>query len=216
MNADLKHLEEQVEAMLSPLAGDLDRFPPPGEAVLQRVKAAARHEINEQWLTTQPVAEPPSELVANVQAAVRDELGRCNNDRRRMAAQKSVGATNRRWLAGLAAAAMMAICAGVAQRAGTWSPAPARSVDMAMVKDSPVELAALDHQPVDLFIEAAEAALAVEDEAASRRSPAAARNENSPERVLDDLDEAMQDILSKPEPKGSTMAEPPAGQGAVG
>ena len=203
MDRDMRDLENEVEAMLEPLAGRLDRLPRVGEAVIERVKAAVRHEINEQWLAAQPAVQPPTEVIAGVRTAVRDELRRKRSAAsHRFSTHEGDPAARQRWAAGLAAAAMIAICAVLIQRVGTLGPAPI----------SPGAMAA--NQPLDLFADAAEVALA-DNEMTGHRGPPRATVDNS-DGVLDDLNNAVQDILSNPKPKDSTMNWPLLGPGALG
>ena len=196
MSRDTDQLTRQVEAMLTPLADRLDRVPPPGEAVVERVKAAVRHEINEEWLAQRTPVHAPRELLDRVHAAVHATLHR-----------DPVSAPYKTPIAGLAAAAMMAICAGLIWQVG------ALHLKTGNDRGAGALIAA---QPVDLFVEAAEVSLASVVSENNNRALSGSQANGSSDVVLDELNEAVQDVLSEPEPKDSTMGDWPVGQGVLG
>lgn len=199
-----RKIEAEVSAMLKVFAADLDRLPPVGEAVTERIKTAVRDEINEQWLAAQLPLRPAAETVDSVRAAVHEELRRqatfaqCASSTKREAGWRAV-------LGGLAAAAMIGLCIGLIQFVGQRTvPAHTRLAG------------AVPMQAIDTFVEAAEIALALDESAIASRAFADALTGVSEDDVFEELSEAMQDILSSSEQDGSTRIDPAAEQGAVG
>lgn len=198
MRDDTRDMESQFDAMLAGWADDFDRFPEPNAAVVERVKSAVRHEMNEQWLTAYGTPLPSDDAVGEVRQAVRDELDR--------SIRPLVWS---RWLqsrgvAGLAAAALVAVCVGLIQQVGSaGSRRAGTSVEPLMV--------ARAH--VDLFVEAAQYTLAedefvesVLDELQSiDEKLVGSSGEPAVESVLDELDGALQDILDEAAPADATM-----------
>ena len=106
MSDELDGLEREVEAamaLLPSLSVELS------DASVLRVKAAVRHELNEEWLADQSAPLPSAEVVERVHAAVREELS------------QPVGVHRYAWgrtASALAAAAMIAISLGLIRQAG--------------------------------------------------------------------------------------------------
>jgi hypothetical protein len=208
MTRDLVLLEAEIETMLGDLSADLDRVPPPGEAVMARVKTAARHEMNERWLAalpTAPAARPG--LLEDVQVAVRRELDR-----------QERWNWNRRWnpqLAGGAmAAAMLVLCVGLVWRIGR-VPSPQVMADQLVVK-------AAEHH-VSLFLEAAQVALAGDEfnkslgtdpgQGGTRTESAA---ETGSDSLLKELDGAIEEVQRGMETGGGSPAASPRSRGVLG
>ncbi len=106
MHDELDRLEREVEAAMALLP---NLSAEPADAALLRVKAAVRHELNEEWLADQSAPLPSAEAVQRVHTAVREELS------------QSAGTQRLAWgriASALAAAAMIAISVGVIRQAG--------------------------------------------------------------------------------------------------
>lgn len=205
MNRQIQDLETEIATTLQSLADELDRLPPLGEATVERVKTAVRQEINEQWLAAQPPILPSCEVINRLHASVRDELDR----QPAIAEHQPAGVTASRWagreqlFAGLATAAMIAICIGLIQHMGLWT---------ATQKNVIVTIAATQ-QPIDLFVEAAEVALTADETTTALSSLSESRTGASTDGVLEDLSDAVQEILNGLEQEDNTMIRPTAGQG---
>jgi hypothetical protein len=115
MDKDLEALERELERQWESLGLDLTAEPPP--AVVQRVQAAVRYELNEAWLAQQPTPGPDAAALSRVLAAVRRELARAASGRARAV---RLG----RWLSGGAAAAAAVILAVGLMNRGTLWPLP--------------------------------------------------------------------------------------------
>lgn len=111
MDKDLEALEREFERQWESLGLDLTVEPPP--AVVQRVRAAVRHELNEVWLAQQPTPEPDAATLSRVLAAVRRELAR-------VAAGRARPVRLGRWLTGGAAAAAVVLAVGLMHRGAVW------------------------------------------------------------------------------------------------
>lgn len=108
MTDEMNRLEREVEAMMRSLSADFPVEVP--AALVLRVKAAVRHEVNEEWLAGQPAPLPSGEAMQRVHGAVRGELARWMTAARRSTWGRTASA--------LAAAAMIALCVGVIRQAG--------------------------------------------------------------------------------------------------
>jgi hypothetical protein len=112
MDKDLEALEREFERQWESLGLDLTAEPSP--AVVQRVRAAVRHELNEAWLAQQPTPGPSAAALSRVLAAVRRELARVATGRDRAV---HLG----RWLTGgAAAAAAVILTVGLMHRGAVW------------------------------------------------------------------------------------------------
>ena len=112
MNEDLEAMEREFERQWESLGLDLTAEPPP--AVVQRVRDAVRHELNEAWLAQQPMPGPSAAVLGRVLAAVRHELARATTGRAHVV---RLG----RWLTGGAAVAAALILAfGLMYRGAVW------------------------------------------------------------------------------------------------
>ncbi len=186
---DKRNLEAQVEATLAELAADISAVPAPNEAVVERVKAAVRHEINEQWIAAQTSPLPSPDALRRTRAAVHEELGR-------VAGGRSGGRLRPQMLAGLSAAAAMAACVGLIRYVGLLQPT---------TSDSPMLAAAREH--VNLFVEAAEYTLAKDEFSESVLNELDSINarmeatspQHGPEGIVDELDQAIQQVLENSE-----------------
>ncbi|MBI4581603.1 MAG: hypothetical protein HY718_18035 [Planctomycetes bacterium] len=208
MSENVPALESQVDEMLGALAADIDRVPPPSPAVIERVKAAVRHEMNERWLAGRAAPSPRPGLLPDIREAVRQAI------------DTEVPTGPRRWwrhpqfVAGLAAAAMVALGVGVVWRVGTWTT-PARL-------DEPFADAAATH--IDLFVEAAQVTLA-DDEFSSQvlkelqsieQQLSTSQTHSTGDSVLNDLGGALEEFMESARPKGSTRGGPARSQGVYG
>jgi len=135
MSGHSDNLEREIDDGVASLSADLAVELP--EALIRRVKAAVRHELNEAWLADQPAPVPPPEVLRRVRVAVGEELRRlAGEDRPSSPAAKHAdtelaGLRGRRavWLRMLppvATAAMIGICIGVIHYVGSLKPAPPR------------------------------------------------------------------------------------------
>ncbi len=106
MSDELDRLEREVEAAMAWLP---NLSIEPADAAVLRVKAAVRHELNEEWLASQSAPLPSAEAVRQVHTAVREELRRPVSVRR-----PAWG----RMASALAAAAMIVLSLGVIRQAG--------------------------------------------------------------------------------------------------
>ena len=143
MDRSLENLEREVEAGLAQVSARWSVDPP--AALVQRVKQAVRHELNEQWLADQAVPVPSLQALARVRAAVRRELAR---SRAALAppAGSLAAARLSAWslpLATLAAAAMILVCVGVIRYVGLVGATTPHG------KDSP-------HDAVNVYVQAAQ------------------------------------------------------------
>lgn len=204
----LEQREKQANQALATLADELNGCGGPGPAVMERIKCAVRHEMNEQWLARQPEPERRPDLLADVQADVRREIARQQGWARGMRsshhALSGFGAHSR-WVAALAAAAMMAICVGVVRQVGYLGVQTGTSGGNAMVNSA----------PVDLFVEAAQATFANDEfsaevlkEVQSIESQLAGAKSNSQGTTLEDLSGALQEVLDGSGSQGATMGQP--------
>lgn len=198
MSEDTRNLENDVDAMLHDLAGAIDRFAEPNAAVLARVKSAVRHEVNEQWLAEYGTPLPSDEAIHLTRRVVRSQLTRTRLSDRFLARSRS------RALAGLAAAAMLAVSVGLIRYIGYLNPA--RSIRTVQnVVETRVD--------VDLFVEAAQFALADDDFAESvldelrsiDDSIADSLHDRDSQAVADELDGAVREILESAAPADDTM-----------
>jgi len=64
MSDELNRLEHEVEAAMRSLPADFSVEVP--AALVMRVKAVVRHEVNEEWLIGQPAPLPSAETVRRV------------------------------------------------------------------------------------------------------------------------------------------------------
>lgn len=201
MTEDTRDFESQVEARFEEWAPRIDRAPGPSADVLDRVKAAVRHELNEEWLASQSSPSPSPAALQKVRAAVRQELARSS----------SGPGWSRRWLisprlAGLAAAAMLMIGVGIVQ----WGAYFSGHVDEPPTQD--IWLAAAEEQ-VDLFVEAAQVAMgpdafseSILNELDAIHARLARTTQAEPgEDLLDELDSALQEILEGSPPSDGLM-----------
>ena len=143
MDGALENLEREVDAGLARLSACLSVQP--AAAVVERVKQAVGHELNEQWLADQAVPVPAQQALARVRAAVRRELA-CSRAALGPPAGSVAAARLSAWslpLATLAAAAMILVCVGVIRHVGlVGATVPAG-------KDSP-------HDAVNIYVQAAQ------------------------------------------------------------
>lgn len=201
MAENTRDLEPQVEAMLEEWALHIDDVPGPTPDVLDRVKAAVRHQVNEEWLASQPSPSPRPAALQRVRAAVRQELARSSFGSGR----------SRRWLisprlAGLAAAAMLIIGVGIVQ----WSGYLGGHADETPTEE--VWLAAAEEQ-VDLFVEAAQVAMgpdafseSILNELEIIQAKLARSTQAEPgEDLLNELDAALREILESSPPGDGLM-----------
>jgi hypothetical protein len=202
---DETHLEAQVNAMLAEWAADINDVPEPSRAVLERVKAAVRHEVNEQWLADQPAPIPSEQAMRRTRRAVHQALGRSGLNRGRL--------FNPQMIAGLTAAAMLAACVGLIRYVGYLQPA---------TSVNPMLAAAQEH--VDLFVESAEYALATDAFSESvldeldliNAQLAGTSQEEGFQSVLDELDGAIQEMFDDPEGTDDIMGSVTRSQGVLG
>lgn len=129
MSDELDKLESQADAELSVLARHFD-VPTPGE-VTQRARLAARIALDEQWLSEHSASEPLSpELRDRLRRAVHEALAAeqpASAGAARTSIPKLRASTgtptwlqrNSRGISALAAAAMIALCVGIAHFAGS-------------------------------------------------------------------------------------------------
>ncbi|HOA73089.1 MAG TPA: hypothetical protein PL151_00835 [Phycisphaerae bacterium] len=177
-------LEKQVDTLIGGLKVELDR-PQPNPAVLARVKAAVRHELNERWLDQYPSPQPSRKALHRVRLAVREELARSGPARRRTSL----------FSGGWAAAAMMALCVGLIQQIGYLQPVS--------VPDSNAAWAQAAQTHVELFVETVQLAMSTDDFSHSvldelgeiRQSLTGLSDRSATQDVLDELDSAMWQIL---------------------
>lgn len=108
MSDELNKLEREVEAAMASLPADFSVEVP--AALLMRVKAAVRHEVNEEWLVGQASPLPSARMMQRVHEAVRQEL-----EWRATVRHPAWG----RMMSALAAAAMIALSVGLIHKAGT-------------------------------------------------------------------------------------------------
>jgi hypothetical protein len=207
MSENVQTLESQVDEMLGALAADIDRVPSLSSAVVDRVKAAVRYETDEQWLAGQAAISPRPGLLPDVRAAVHQAIG----------SQRPTA--GRRWwrhpqfMSGLAAAAMLALGVGLVWRVGTWT-APGhgdRSVVAASIR-------------FDLFVEAANVALADDDfssqmlielQSIEKQLPGS-QTDSTNDSMLKDLGGALQEFMEGARPKGNTRGGRAGSQGVYG
>ncbi len=138
MSDELSNLEREVEKAMALLPSLLAE---PSDAAVLRVKAAVRHELNEEWLAAQAAPLPSAEAIRRVHEVVAVELTRP------VVAQRSAWA---RTAAALAAAAMIAVSVGLIRQAGLVGSSAL----------SPEVVAAENH--VELFLAAAEEVLSLD------------------------------------------------------
>ena len=138
MSDELSNLEREVEKAMALLPS---LFAEPSDAAVLRVKAAVRHELNEEWLAAQAAPLPSAEAIRRVHKVVAVELARP------VVAQRSAWA---RAAAALAAAAMIAVSVGLIRQAGLVGSSAL----------SPEVVAAENH--VELFLAAAEEVLSLD------------------------------------------------------
>ena len=202
MNEDLDKLELEVEAALASLSAALSVEP--AEALIHRVKAAVRHELNEAWLGRQPSPSPSSEVLQRVQAAVRDELRR--PDERVSVEAKVARRPARRlvrspvWWSLTAAAAMIGIGVGIVHYTGMLEPA-SLSVD----PDTEARL--------DLFVEVAERGLADLDALEESITEPIWEYETG---ILSDIVSEIDELLAEPESSENLSRRHTALRGAFG
>lgn len=198
MPDETQDIENRIDAMLEELAEAIDRVAEPNAAVVARVKSAVRHELNEQWLAAYGTPTPSDETVGEVRQAVRRELIHTRALGRLFAAGPP------RFWAGLAAAAMIALSVGLIRQVGYMASRPPALADRSTVQ------VAVD---VDLFVEAAQLALAedpfaesVLDELQSIDDTlVGSLRDREAQAVAEELDSAMRDILESTAPRDDTM-----------
>jgi hypothetical protein len=189
MAEDLDKLEREVESQLAAVGGRLSVELP--VALMLRVKAGVRHELNEGWLASHPQPRPSTEALERVRSAVREALARPAVT----AAQSSWG----RAAAAMAAAAMIALSVGLIHRAGTLKPAPT-----GLDEDTRSHL--------ELFTAAAEAVFSSEPLTASIDSDLSSVEEHIAQwqATSQDDTESLNSILNEIDKK---LAEPEKGKG---
>lgn len=193
MDQEQRNTEGLVETMLAGLADELNAVAPPNAAVLERVKTAVRHELNEQWFDRQPAPQPAPQALVRVKRAVhRMLLSEANRP------GETADSLRMQRRAGLAAAAMIALCLGLIWQVGNPRQAgPQPSLILA---------AAQEH--VDLFVDAARASLAGDEFSESILSElesidnqlAGTSGEDADDAVLDDIGGAIEEFLQDSEP----------------
>jgi len=139
-------LEHALEERMQSLAGDLDLSCPP--SVVARVCDATHHELNEQWLTDQQAPEPDTQALDQIRSAVRDELRRLSRASRHVRRPAVRGA----WSAIGVAAVLAMIAIGVARYTSLQNVVPAGDA----VPPSEAIARTIQHDPVDLFVQAAD------------------------------------------------------------
>lgn len=202
MNEDLHKLELEVEAALASLSADLSVEP--AEALIHRVKAAVRHELNEAWLGGQPSPSPSTKVLQRVRAAVRDELRRSDE---RVSVEAEVARRPARrlvrspvWWSLTAAAAMIGIWVGIVHYAGTLEPA-----SLSVAPDTEARL--------DLFVEVAEQVLADLDALEESITEPIWEYETG---VLSDIVSEIDELLAEPESSQNLSRRHTALRGAFG
>jgi len=196
VDTELEVMENQIETMLSGVAGAID-VPGPEPAIVQRVKAAVHIEIDEQWLAGHPSPLPSRAALSLAKRAVRFELAPSRTGRARILPSSQA-------LAALAAAAMLVLSVGLIHRMGQLQRAGNQQVGQ------PLVLAAQER--VDLFLEAAQVALqrdefseSVLGELESIDARLAEDPEVQQDDILQELDDAIREILGDPAPRDGTL-----------
>jgi hypothetical protein len=217
MSDDLNRLESEVGALLAPLAERLDAAPP--EGVVHRVRAAARHALNEAWLADQPTAAPPAGTVGRVQAAVRDAITNTRPETLRPVSDPSLnddaealvkmpGGARWRGLSSLAAAAMVGICVGLIHHVGTLNPMAEHSEPAQELLDRFVQAEdALTEDPWALSVSAGLDAI---ERSINEWEPV----EDYNTELLDQLAAEIDELLAESGAERST-SQAPAGDGSV-
>lgn len=188
MSKDMDKLEAELDEAVRFWGPRLDADARPSPAALARTKAAVNHALNERWLTGVPTPLPSKRVLARVRSAVHAELAA------RSAVQRRTGWSSS-MVGSLAAAAMIALCFGLVHRVGSLQQAPSGPAD-------PVE------QNVSLFVEAASAVL-------GDLEPAPAHHDDG-ERVLQEFDQALKDVLDAGDEGDNSMGLSGYSQEAVG
>lgn len=214
---EFEPLRDEVEALLSRFAGELDVPAPP--AVVERVKSAIAIDLNEAWLNEQEQSEASPMLVQRVQRVVRDELGQAGprvaaaeTGRRPVAARtwpRSWGA----W----AAAAMVACCIGIIRYAGLSAPSTVTQGGSKSAITSTFQKE---------FVEAAQAAVKGDTFTASILSELNAIQQQmvdwrsqeyqGQEEILKELDQAFDEVFDETTPAEDSVGWRPGTQGAIG
>jgi hypothetical protein len=143
MSDELIQLEREVETTLAAWGNAFDVSPP--QAVVLRVQAAVRQEVNERWLESHAHPEPSAETLGRVRYAVRRELSASGPALHGVGGNTVAGRVSRgaiaRTLSVLAAAAMIGLCVGLIHYAGTLKPDGGAYVQ----KNTPVDQTALEN-----------------------------------------------------------------------
>jgi hypothetical protein len=191
MTDELDRLEREVEAAMKSLPVDFSVDV--AATLVTSVKAVVRHEINEEWLISQPAPLPSADALRRVHDAVRGELARSRAAVRRPAWARMASA--------LAAAAMIAISIGVIRVAGMHKRGTAAT--------SPEIVAAENH--LQKFIAAAENVFSSESLTQSIHDDLSTIEEDIDGwRTAGDETGGLGDVVREID---SSMAEPAGGKG---
>lgn len=202
MTNELHNLEREIDAELASWASELEVKP--REALVPRVQAAVRHELNEAWLADLPTPKASPELTTRVRDAVHAEL---ESGRR----TRGPGFHWSPAWSSIASAAAIGICVGIIHLAGT------------LKTSSPTEVQTTDRY-LDQFVEAAEEVLddetmtsdlMAEMDALSERIAQWQPADDEEAEVIDNLLDEFDELLSTPEPSEGTGQAPSPSRGAI-
>lgn len=215
MKPSNEQLEFEIAAMLSEHADDMNRHAAPSPAVVARARSAVRHEINERWFAAQPHPRPCDDVRRAVRNAVGDALRAQAALPSRHTARSQRPAWSPGW-AGLAAAAMIALCGLLIRQVGYVDAPHASPAEDAIV-------AATERQ-VEWFLDAATVAFNAYDASDEQAGTTGGDDLDASKShantaggdVLNDLNQAFESVWESTDADDDTLGRTAPPQGVLG